>query len=121
MGEIELGFLAEQGRVIAITGTNGKTTTTTLTGEIMKAHFGKNKTFVVGNIGNPYTLEADKTSKDSVTVGEISSFQLGRPYIHSSPVVSADPEYHTGSPEQTSYHGGLCGSQGSSGFPPDKK
>ena len=37
LGEIELGFLAEQGRVIAITGTNGKTTTTTLTGEIMKA------------------------------------------------------------------------------------
>ena len=73
LGEIELGFLAEQGRVIAITGTNGKTTTTTLTGEIMKAHFGKDKTFVVGNIGNPYTLEADKTSKDSVTVGEISS------------------------------------------------
>ena len=88
LGEIELGFLAEQGRVIAITGTNGKTTTTTLTGEIMKAHFGKNKTFVVGNIGNPYTLEADKTSKDSVTVGEISSFQLET--IHTfHPVVSA--------------------------------
>ena len=76
LGEIELGFLAEQGRVIAITGTNGKTTTTTLTGEIMKAHFGEEKTFVVGNIGNPYTLEVTKTSKDSVTVGEISSFQL---------------------------------------------
>ena len=88
LGEIELGFLAEQGRVIAITGTNGKTTTTTLTGEIMKAHFGKDKTFVVGNIGNPYTLEADKTSKDSVTVGEISSFQLET--IHTfHPVVSA--------------------------------
>ena len=65
LGEIELGFLAEQGRVIAITGTNGKTTTTTLTGEIMKAHFGAEKTFVVGNIGNPYTLEVTKTSKDS--------------------------------------------------------
>ena len=88
LGEIELGFLAEQGRVIAITGTNGKTTTTTLTGEIMKAHFGEDKTFVVGNIGNPYTLEADKTSKDSVTVGEISSFQLET--IHTfHPVVSA--------------------------------
>ena len=74
--------------MIAITGTNGKTTTTTLTGEIMKAHFGKDKTFVVGNIGNPYTLEADKTSKDSVTVGEISSFQLET--IHTfHPVVSA--------------------------------
>lgn len=76
LGEIELGFLAEQGRVAAITGTNGKTTTTTLVGEIMKEHLGEEKVFVVGNIGNPYTSEAVKTSPDSVTVGEISSFQL---------------------------------------------
>lgn len=76
IGEIELGFLAEQGRVVAITGTNGKTTTTTLVGEIMKAHLGQEKVFVVGNIGNPYTLEALKTGPDTVTVGEISSFQL---------------------------------------------
>lgn len=74
LGEIELGYLAERGRVVAITGTNGKTTTTTLVGEIMKAHF--EKVFVVGNIGNPYTMEADKTAADSVTVAEISSFQL---------------------------------------------
>lgn len=59
---------------MAITGTNGKTTTTTLVGEIMKAF--NEKTFVVGNIGNPYTSEAAKTSEDSVTVAEISSFQL---------------------------------------------
>ncbi len=76
IGEIELGFLAERGRVAAITGTNGKTTTTTLVGEIMKAHLGQDKVFVVGNIGNPYTLEAEKTTPDTVTVGEISSFQL---------------------------------------------
>lgn len=76
IGEIELGFLAEQGRVAAITGTNGKTTTTTLVGEIMKAHLGQSKVFVVGNIGNPYTMEAAKTGPDTVTVGEISSFQL---------------------------------------------
>ncbi len=73
-GEIELAFEQEKGTVLAITGTNGKTTTTTLLGEIMKAT-GK-KTFVVGNIGNPYTLEAEKTDTDSVTVAEISSFQL---------------------------------------------
>lgn len=73
-GEIELAFEKEKGAVLAITGTNGKTTTTTLLGEIMKAT-GK-KTFVVGNIGNPYTLEAEKTDADSVTVAEISSFQL---------------------------------------------
>lgn len=73
-GEIELAFEQEKGAVLAITGTNGKTTTTTLLGEIMKAT-GK-KTFVVGNIGNPYTLEAEKTDADSVTVAEISSFQM---------------------------------------------
>ncbi|MDE6516928.1 MAG: UDP-N-acetylmuramoyl-L-alanine--D-glutamate ligase [Acetatifactor sp.] len=76
IGEIELGFLAEQGRVAAITGTNGKTTTTTLVGEIMKAHLGPDNVFVVGNIGNPYTLEAEKTRPDTATVGELSSFQL---------------------------------------------
>ena len=76
LGEIELAFLAEQGTVAAVTGTNGKTTTTTLLGEIMKAHLGPERTFVVGNIGNPYTLEVLKTTPDSVTVAEISSFQL---------------------------------------------
>ncbi len=76
IGEIELGYMVEQGKVVAITGTNGKTTTTTLVGEIIKAHVGEEKTFVVGNIGYPYTLEALKTSENSVTVGELSSFQL---------------------------------------------
>ncbi|MCR2050253.1 UDP-N-acetylmuramoyl-L-alanine--D-glutamate ligase [Acetatifactor muris] len=76
IGEIELGFRKEKGRVAAITGTNGKTTTTTLVGEIMKAHLGEERTFVVGNIGNPYTSECRKTAEDTVTVGEISSFQL---------------------------------------------
>ena len=87
-GEIELGFLEEKGCVAAITGTNGKTTTTTLVGEIMKAHLGEDKVFVVGNIGNPYTLEVTKTAADTVTVGEISSFQLET--VHSfAPKVSA--------------------------------
>ena len=76
IGEIELGYMAEKGTVVAITGTNGKTTTTTLVGEIMKAHFGEERTYVVGNIGFPYTLESLKTKEDTVTVGEISSFQL---------------------------------------------
>ncbi len=76
IGEIELGYMAEKGTVAAITGTNGKTTTTTLVGEIMKAHMGEEKTFVVGNIGFPYTLESLKTGEGTVTVGEISSFQL---------------------------------------------
>lgn len=74
IGEIELAWLVERGQVMGITGTNGKTTTTTLTGEIMRAY--NQKTFVVGNIGNPYTKEVLKSEKDSVTVAEISSFQL---------------------------------------------
>ncbi|MCR5755868.1 MAG: UDP-N-acetylmuramoyl-L-alanine--D-glutamate ligase [Acetatifactor sp.] len=88
LGEIELGYLFEKGKVIAITGTNGKTTTTTLMGEIMKAHCGEKNVFVVGNIGNPYTVEAKKTTQQTVTVGEISSFQLET--IHTfRPTVSA--------------------------------
>ncbi|HKM34977.1 MAG TPA: UDP-N-acetylmuramoyl-L-alanine--D-glutamate ligase [Lachnospiraceae bacterium] len=74
IGEIELGYLVEKGKVVAITGTNGKTTTTTLVGEIMKADY--EQVFVVGNIGNPYTLEVMKTSSKSLTVAEVSSFQL---------------------------------------------
>lgn len=74
IGEIELAYLMERGKVIGITGTNGKTTTTTLVGEIMKAY--NDQTFVVGNIGNPYTSEVTKTTENSVTVAEISSFQL---------------------------------------------
>ena len=73
-GEIELAYNFEQGTVFAITGTNGKTTTTTLVGEIMKKY--NNQTFVVGNIGNSYTSEVLKTTKDGYTVAEISSFQL---------------------------------------------
>lgn len=76
IGEIELAFREEKGRVIAITGTNGKTTTTTLVGEIMKAFLGEEKVFVVGNIGKPYAAECLKTAADTVTVAEISSFQL---------------------------------------------
>ena len=73
-GEIELAYKFEKGKVIAITGTNGKTTTTTLTGEILKAW--NPATFIVGNIGNPYTSEVEKTTESSFSVAEISSYQL---------------------------------------------
>lgn len=73
-GEIELAYRLGKGKVIGITGTNGKTTTTSLVGEIMTAHC--SSVDVVGNIGNPYTLTALDTTADSVTVAEISSFQL---------------------------------------------
>lgn len=73
-GEIELAYRLSKGRVVAITGTNGKTTTTTLTGKLMKNYF--DSVFVVGNIGSPYTDAALQMTEDSVTVAEISSFQL---------------------------------------------
>lgn len=73
-GEIELAYRIGKGCVIGITGTNGKTTTTTLVGEIMSAHC--HDVDVVGNIGNPYTLTALDATEDTLTVAEISSFQL---------------------------------------------
>lgn len=73
-GEIELAYAFEQGKVLAITGTNGKTTTTALLGEIMKACLSDVK--VVGNIGIPYTSVVSESTGNTVTVVEISSFQL---------------------------------------------
>ena len=73
-GEIELAYLCGKGKLFAITGTNGKTTTTALTGEIMKTYF--KSVFVVGNIGLPYTEYAAEMKDESVTVAEVSSFQL---------------------------------------------
>ncbi len=72
--EIELAYQAGRGKVLAITGTNGKTTTTALLGEIMKSHFPE--VYVVGNIGFPYTDAAAEQTDEAVTVAEISSFQL---------------------------------------------
>ncbi len=72
--EIQLAYHCAKGRLAAITGTNGKTTTTALTGEIMKACY--DSVFVVGNIGDPYTAHALETTEKSVTVAEVSSFQL---------------------------------------------
>ncbi len=74
IGEIELAYSCARGRLIGITGTNGKTTTTSLVGAMMRDYFGN--AYVVGNIGNPYTDIAMDTDEASVTVAEISSFQL---------------------------------------------
>ena len=73
-GEIELAYTFGAGKIIAITGTNGKTTTTALTGEIMKNYFSDVR--MVGNIGIPYTSMVSGSTDDTVTVAEISSFQL---------------------------------------------
>ena len=73
-GEVELAYRTGKGTVLAVTGTNGKTTTTALLGEIMKSAFPE--VYVVGNIGTPYTGAALSQSAGAVTVAEISSFQL---------------------------------------------
>ncbi len=73
-GEAELGYRFSKGRLAAITGTNGKTTTTALLGEIMKTQY--ESVFVVGNIGVPVTQMAPETTDDSIIVAEMSSFQL---------------------------------------------
>jgi UDP-N-acetylmuramoylalanine--D-glutamate ligase len=74
IGELELGAQFLQGEIIAITGSNGKTTTTTLVGEILKAA-GK-PTLVGGNIGKPVTEMVPASTPETWSVLEVSSFQL---------------------------------------------
>jgi UDP-N-acetylmuramoylalanine--D-glutamate ligase len=74
IGEVELACRFLQGKIIAITGSNGKTTTTTLVGEILNKS-GK-KTLVGGNIGTPVISLVGQSSPDHLLVLEISSFQL---------------------------------------------
>jgi UDP-N-acetylmuramoylalanine--D-glutamate ligase len=74
VSEIELAYWFLKVPIIAVTGTNGKTTTTTLLGQILQSS-GK-KVFVGGNIGNPLIEYADTSQQDDFIVAEISSFQL---------------------------------------------
>ncbi|MFA5323703.1 MAG: UDP-N-acetylmuramoyl-L-alanine--D-glutamate ligase, partial [Smithella sp.] len=74
VSEIELAYWFIKNPIIAVTGTNGKTTTTTLLGEILQSS-GK-RVFVGGNIGNPLIEYADTAQEDDFVVAEISSFQL---------------------------------------------
>ena len=73
-GELEQAYEHCKGTFYAITGTNGKTTTTALTGEIFKA--AGRKTEVVGNIGLPSSARAAEADEDTCMVTEVSSFQL---------------------------------------------
>lgn len=84
--EIELAYRYDKGNVIGITGTNGKTTTTALTYEIVKAW--NKDTLLVGNIEIPYTGLALTSKEDGATVAEISSFQL-ETMLTFKPMVSA--------------------------------
>ena len=86
IGELELAYRLTPAHFVAITGTNGKTTTTTLVGEIFKA--AGRKTSVVGNIGNPVVTEALHAGQDEWMITEVSSFQL-ETVKEFRPVVSA--------------------------------
>ena len=93
-GEIELAYSMARGKVVAITGTNGKTTTTSLVGEIVSLAFADTR--VVGNIGIPYTSVAADTTDETMIVAEISSFQLETisgfaPYI--SAILNITPDH----------------------------
>lgn len=74
ISEPELAGRFLRGRMIGITGSNGKTTTTTITGELMRAVGAS--VIVGGNIGTPLTSLVEKTDESSWTVAELSSFQL---------------------------------------------
>ena len=74
IGELELGAQYLQGTVVAVTVSNGKTTTTTLIGEILKA--AGRPTLVGGNIGRPVTAMVEESTSESWSVLEVSSFQL---------------------------------------------
>ena len=74
VGEVELAYNFAKGKFVSITGTNGKTTTTTLVGEFFKnANY---DTRVVGNIGNPIISEVESSTENTIFVSELSSFQL---------------------------------------------
>ena len=94
ISEIELAYRFDKGIVAAITGTNGKTTTTTLLGEIMKTSY--DNVIVAGNIGNPYTEQVMDSDDKSCSVLEVSSFQLEtvetfRPHV--SAVLNITPDH----------------------------
>lgn len=74
ISEIELAWSFSKGHIIAVTGSNGKSTTTTLIGQIFKN--AKKEVFVCGNIGEPFCDYITKTGQESFVVLEISSAQL---------------------------------------------
>jgi UDP-N-acetylmuramoylalanine--D-glutamate ligase len=74
MGELELASRWLRGRIVAITGTKGKSTTTTLTGRMLEA--GGHHVLVGGNIGHPLSAQVEASRPDTIHVVEASSFQL---------------------------------------------
>ena len=93
-GEVELAYQCGAGHLAAITGTNGKTTTTSLVGEIFRNY--TDNSYTVGNIGIPYTDVALELNDDSYTALEVSSFQLETIeefHPHVSAVLNITPDH----------------------------
>lgn len=94
LSEVELAYRLTPCQITAITGTNGKTTTTTLVGEIMKAV--RPHTAVVGNIGISYCQEVERLTERDWVVAEISSFQMEKAELfrpHISAVLNITPDH----------------------------
>ena len=94
ISEVELAYRLTPCPITAITGTNGKTTTTMLTGEIMKTAY--SGTAVVGNIGVPYSEEVERLTEKDWVVAEISSFQMEKAkefHPHISAVLNITPDH----------------------------
>ena len=94
IGELELAYELGKGKYIAITGTNGKTTSTTLVGEIFKKS--KKKTLVAGNIGIPVISTVNEADDDTYLVTEVSSFQLETVHKfkpHISAILNLTPDH----------------------------
>lgn len=98
--EIEIASLVTEANVIAITGTNGKTTTTVLTNQLLNSNRPKGQAYAVGNIGVPMSQTVLEVGSDDDLVSEVSSFQLlGAPSLHPSiaaitNLYSAHLDYH---------------------------
>jgi len=94
VGEMEFSFWLTDAKIIAITGTNGKTTTTHLTYQILKQK--RKRVFLGGNIGVPFSSFVLDTKKSDIIVLEVSSFQLEsilefRPYV--SAFLNIEPDH----------------------------
>ena len=74
--EVEIAYQLLEGLIIGITGSNGKTTTTTLASLMLKESFPEREVYAAGNIGIPLSQLAEQSTKDDIYVSELSSFQL---------------------------------------------
>lgn len=102
--EIEVAFWLTDAKIVGITGSNGKTTTTTLVGEILNGD--RKECEVGGNIGIPFSSLVEKVSPDGIIVLELSSFQLERieefkPYV--AVVLNLTPDHLDRYPDLRSY------------------